>query len=274
MAKFRLGCVPYVNAAPLVWWFESLGENSPVEIFYDVPSRLPALLDEGAVDAILVSSIYALTHPGLNVADGVGIVSSGPVESVRVLSNVPYGNIQSLALDSSSMTSNLLALILLKEQFGVVPATLSMQPDPQKMLEVCDACVVIGDIGMTAHAPGSRVLDLGEAWTDSTGLPFIWALWVGKERLDSELAGLLTLAHKNALGAESWEKVIQFASTKVEWDVATVDRYLTTCVQCTVTDSAKEGLNAYASKVHSVLRKEGLRPIQWVAPAQSTTPSA
>ena len=110
-ARFRVGCVPYVNARPLVACFDQ--PNEFVEGVYDVPSRLPALLDSGEVDAILVSSIEYLRREDLVVIGEVGIMSNGPVASVRMLSKVPLEEIQTLALDESSMTSNMLAQIIL-----------------------------------------------------------------------------------------------------------------------------------------------------------------
>ncbi|MFX8389395.1 MqnA/MqnD/SBP family protein, partial [Acinetobacter baumannii] len=52
--KGRVGSVPYVNAAPLVWSLERHG----VEVVTAVPSGLPALLAAGEVQAILVSSVF------------------------------------------------------------------------------------------------------------------------------------------------------------------------------------------------------------------------
>lgn len=90
MPAYRVGCVPYVNALPLV---VGLAEDD-VEVVFDVPSRLATLLDAGEVQAALVSSIEALRRPGARVVDGIGIGSFGPVESVRLFSKVPYGMIQ------------------------------------------------------------------------------------------------------------------------------------------------------------------------------------
>ena len=81
MAQFRVGCVPYVNARPLVAAFDQ--PNEFVEVVYDVPSKLPALLDAGEVDAILVSSIELLRRDDLLPVAEVGIMSNGPVKSVR-----------------------------------------------------------------------------------------------------------------------------------------------------------------------------------------------
>ena len=151
--KYRVGSVPYLNAKPLVRQFEDLGASSPVSVVYDVPSQLPALLEAGEVQAILVSSIEALRHPDLHFADGVSICSQREVFSVRLFSKVPFGEIRRLALDASSMTSNALAQILLDQRFGVRPATTTLPPDLDLMLAECDAGILIGDNGMRATGP-------------------------------------------------------------------------------------------------------------------------
>ncbi|MFI5386560.1 MAG: MqnA/MqnD/SBP family protein, partial [Fimbriimonadales bacterium] len=71
--NYRIGCVPYLNAKPLVRLFEDMKGQVPVEVVYDVPSRLPDMLSTGEVQAIMVSSIEALRIPGKRVADGVSI---------------------------------------------------------------------------------------------------------------------------------------------------------------------------------------------------------
>ncbi len=191
---FTVGSVPYINAIPLASWFDDLGERSPVRVIYDVPSRLPRLLENGEADAILVSSVDSLRVPNRRIAAGVCIGSHGPVKSVRLLSKVPPSEIKTLAEDASSMTSNRLARIILSERYGVTPVGETRPPDLQQMLDEFDACVLIGDIGMIADGTGLHVLDLGEEWRLLTGKPFVWAGWIGGERLTPELAGWLVAA--------------------------------------------------------------------------------
>ena len=196
MAQFRVGCVPYVNARPLVAAFDQ--PNDFVEVIYDVPSKLPALLDSGEVDAILVSSIELLRRDDLLPVAEVGIMSFGPVQSVRLLSKVPVTEIKTLALDQSSMTSNMLAQVILAEQ-GVFPKTETLSPDAPNMLANHDACVIIGDKGFEADGTGLVDIDLGAAWTDMTGLPFVWALWLGRKNgaYDiQKLSAILQLAYE------------------------------------------------------------------------------
>ncbi len=246
MAKFRVGCVSYVNATPLIWWFNHLDENSPVEVIFDVPSKLPELLESGEVQAILVSSIDSILHPTRHVLSNVCIGSNGPVESVRLFSRVPFPEIKTLALDASSMTSNRLAQIILHEKYNISPQTVTMTPDGESMLAQCDACVLIGDIGMTAQLPGSRIIDLGEAWTDLTGLPFVWALWTSNAELP-ELSNLLNESYSYA--AKNWESVLDLAQTRVDWPRETIHHYLSRCVHFPLDSEARKGLALFSAKV-------------------------
>lgn len=253
MAKYRVGCVSYVNATPLIWWFNHLGENSPVEVVFDVPSKLPGLLENGEVQAILVSSIDSILHPNRCVLSNACIGSNGPVESVRLFSRVPFPEIKTLALDASSMTSNRLAQIILREKYNISPQTVTMAPDGESMLAQCDACVLIGDIGMTAQLPGSRIIDLGEAWTDLTGLPFVWALWTSYAELP-ELSNFLDDSYLYA--SQNWESVLDLAQTRVDWPREIIHHYLSRCVHFPLDSEAKQGLALFSEKVQQFTSAE------------------
>ncbi len=184
--NYRVGSVPYLNAVPLV-----AKMPEAVTVDFAVPSSFPAKLGSGELDAVLVSSIEALRRPDARVAAGVSISSLKWVNSVRLFSQVPLGEIKSLVLDQSSLTSNALVQILLAELFGLQPTTCALPPDLPSMLTQADAALLIGDNGMRADGSNLHVMDLGEAWSQWTGLPFVWAMWLGHDRLTPELAGLL-----------------------------------------------------------------------------------
>lgn len=271
MAQFTVGCVPYVNAVPLVWWFESLGEKSPVRVVYDVPSKLPRLLESGEVQAILVSSVDSILSTGRQVADGVCIGSHGPVESVRLFSKVPFDQITHLALDASSLTSNRLAQLVLEKSYGVIPETTIFPPDPAVMLAQNDACVLIGDIGMETVLTDVHVLDLGQAWTDLTGLPFVWAVWTGDHNLSSALASLLAEAPDHCFDANGLlPKVNDYTVQKSGWKRETVDHYLGQVMRFPLDSLAKEGFARFADLLvggHSSLPA-------FVHPAHHTHPAS
>jgi chorismate dehydratase len=244
MARFTVGCVPFVNARPLVAWFESLGDESPVQVVYDVPSKLPQMLDEGSAQAVLVSSYDALRTPGRTIADGVCIGSDGAAESVRLFSRVPFGKVRSLALDQSSLTSNALALGVLRETYGADPVAENCAPDLEAMLGTHDACVLIGDIGMKTEAGDLHVLDLGQAWKDMIGLPFVWAAWVGGPDLEPALAELLNQSWQ--WGRANIGRVVEDAAQSSGWGFETTDRYLRRTMRYDLDAPAKDGLNTFA----------------------------
>ena len=192
-----IGSVPYLNARPLVRWFTDTAEGgaSGVRIVEAVPSELAHWLERGDIAAALVSSVELFRRPGLGYAPGIGVVADGPVRSVRLLSKVPVAQITSVALDTSSLTSVALLKILLAERFGLAPRYRPAAPDLAQMLADADAALLIGDLGYRDYDPSLHVLDLGAAWKELTGLPFVYALWIGPpDCLTTRLVAALTRA--------------------------------------------------------------------------------
>jgi len=84
-------------------------------------------------------------------------------------------------MDTSSRTSVALSTILLKREYGVSPDAVPMAADLDAMLARAEAALIIGDIALFLdhEAAGVRKIDLGELWTATTGLPFVYAVWAG-----------------------------------------------------------------------------------------------
>ena len=97
--------------------------------------------------------------------------------------------------------------------FKIDPVVETHSPDLDAMLDRGDAALMIGDNALiwepetvrlpsTSLTPGKQdttsdnstitKIDLGEAWTSLTGLPFVWAFWAGP-------AGALSAADVDAL---------------------------------------------------------------------------
>jgi chorismate dehydratase len=207
----------------------------------------------------------------MRIANQVCIASHGEVLSVRLFSKVPFSSIQTLALDQSSMTSNALVQIILAESYQVRPKAEPHPPCLEEMLAENDAALLIGDLGMDAEGAGLQILDLGQAWRDLTGLPFVWALWTGQERLTPELVGLLIDAKEESgcgrglipaekesffsrlfMGREierQREKkqapIIAQAMAQSGWDEAKTRHYLTQVMDYTLMDEGLECLRVY-----------------------------
>ncbi len=253
MAKHTVGCVPYLNARPLARLFANTGE---VEVIYDVPSKLPKLLDGGVAQAVLASAFDALKTPGRTYAAGVSIASNTAVESVRLFSKVPFGQINRLALDASSLTSNALARALLAENFAISPQCDAALPDLGAMLQSHDAAILIGDKGMAAAGEGLNVMDLGLAWTELTGLPFVWAIWIGDENLSPELVTLLNQAARWGEGQTEMLAAEAHAETGLPYEACA--HYLRNVMDYRLTERHLLGLKTYRDLLikHALLSEE------------------
>src|SRR5579872_3027459 len=141
-APLRIGCVPYLNAKPLIHWFHTPACDVHAQVVYAVPADLARLLREGQLDVALVSTIELFQTPDLVVIPDISISADGPVKSVRLFSCRPYDRISSVALDTSSLTSAGLIRILLAERYGLTPRYVPHGPDLDRMLSVCDAGLI------------------------------------------------------------------------------------------------------------------------------------
>jgi chorismate dehydratase len=178
--QVRIGAVGYLNARPLTWALDRHPERWLVR--YDVPSVCASLLHEGHVDLGLIPSIEYLHSTDYRFVPRVGIGSRGPVASVALYVRRSIENVRHIALDTSSRTSVTLIQILCRHHFHIAPAFVPHGPDLAAMTSACDAGLLIGDpaFDVDHEALGLSKIDLGEVWTQMTGLPFVYAAWTGR----------------------------------------------------------------------------------------------
>ncbi len=179
MTPTRLGAVHYLNVRPLV---HGLAADPQFALRFDAPSRCAALLAEGAIDLGMIPSVEYARGEDYRVVPGLSISSHGDVASVALFSKTPVDVIRTIAADTSSRTSVVLLQILCARRFGIAPGFRPMAPMPAEMLSACDAALIIGDpaLFLDHEAMGVQKIDLGAEWRAMTGLPFVWAMWVGR----------------------------------------------------------------------------------------------
>jgi chorismate dehydratase len=186
MTALRLGAVSYLNTRPLVYGLDAIPDQFDVR--FDVPAKCATLLHEGQVDLGLIPAIEFLRGAeDYWIVPGVAIASEGDVASVAVFSKKPIERVESIALDLSSRTSVALTRILCAKRWGITPVFAAAEPDVSAMLQRADAALVIGDPAMAidAGALGLQKIDLGGEWNALTGLPFVYAMWTGREGVAS-----------------------------------------------------------------------------------------
>ncbi len=177
----RLGAVSYLNTRPLV---DGLDAEPGVVVRFDVPARCADLVEAGEVDLGLVPIIeYARHADDYAVVPDVSIASVAAVESVALFTRQPIERVRTIALDVSSRTSAGLVQLLCARHWGIRPAFVPAAPDIRAMLASSDAALLIGDpaLFLDPASVDATKIDLGLAWREFTGLPFVWAVWAGRE---------------------------------------------------------------------------------------------
>jgi chorismate dehydratase len=175
----RVGAVTYLNTRPLVFSLATIAPD--VQIDYDVPSRLADRLARGELDVATIPSIEYFRLPGARIVSDACVACHGPVKSVMLYGRKPPDQIQTLALDEGSRTSAAMSRILLRERYALEPRLHTLPIGASVLDTDADAVMLIGDRGMLAP-PGhfEFVWDLGEEWTQWTGLPFVFSMWVAR----------------------------------------------------------------------------------------------
>jgi chorismate dehydratase len=178
LAPFRVGCVPYLNAAPLIRGIEE-------QLVYAHPSDLARRLQNNELDAALVSATEVILHDSFDVLDGIAIASLGEVKSVLLAHRRPVKEMQVVHADPASLASVQLLRILLAEM-GVFP---EWQPlSCYKAEALPDYALLIGDqaLHLLLEPHDHGIWDLGSAWLEMTQLPFVYAVWALRSGLDNE----------------------------------------------------------------------------------------
>lgn len=247
-----IGSVPYLNEKPLTRWFMRTeeGQASGIEVIYAVPSALARMLAEGEIAAALVSSLEYFRTPGYVIAPGVSISGQDEIESVRAFSRLAWRKTESVALDTSSLTSTALLKIILAEQQDSHPAYVHHAPDLDAMLRVADAALLIGDKGWLADDAGLNTLDLGHAWRRLTGLPFVYAVWLGRaENMTSELVETLNQAKE--WGLTQFDTIAEEEAERLGCPAEQCRHYLSDIMDYALDEPHRRALDAFGAKAHA-----------------------
>lgn len=246
--KIRLGSVNYLNCRPLV---HGLGAEADPQftLRFDPPSVCASLLEAGEIDLGLIPTIAYADRPSDRIVPGVSIASEGPVASVALFTKVPPERIRTVALDTSSRTSVALTRILCARRFGISPTFARHSPDLASMLAEHDAALVIGDPALLVDhraigAGGVEKIDLGQAWTEMTGLPFVWAFWAGRaDVMPPDAVHRMQQAKEIGVGISDELADAYVAATPQYRDIAR--RYLREHIKFDLTERMLEGLRTY-----------------------------
>src|SRR5688572_7927713 len=201
----RIGAVTYLNTVPLV---RGLPELLPgAELSFDHPSRLADQLAAESLDVALAPVIELARHPEWSIVSNACIGCRGPVLSVKALFRTPPGDVKTLALDEGSRTSAVLAQILLADRFDIRPKLKPLPLGSSPLECEADAVLVIGDRAIRSPSTGFvETWDLGEEWVLTTGLPFVFAVWMARQGVETTVLEIALMAARDR-GAREIEAI-------------------------------------------------------------------
>lgn len=240
--RLRIGVVPYMNAKPLIYGLNQMSDA--VELVFEVPSLLPDMLNNGYIDVSLIPSIEYFRNGGYAIIPGISISSLGAVESVKIFSKTPIRDVRTVALDKSSLTSCALTRIILHEKHHLSPQYTPWNGTYDISRVDADAALLIGDNAMRVKENGYFTLDLGQAWFDHTGLPFVYAIWAVKN--DSHVPGINNLLREaKEAGILSVKTLAISESQRTQFTQEQCLRYLTRSIRYGLGDEEIKGFWAF-----------------------------
>ncbi len=253
--KPRVSVVKYLNTVPLIWGMLHGEQQGEFDLTFTTPACCADALARGKVDIGIIPSIEYQRIPGACIVGGVSIASKAVVKSVLLLGNKPVEQIESVALDSSSRTSVALVTILLRTFYRRHVEFTPFEPDADEMLRRNDAALLIGDPALAYRGPAPYVYDLASEWRKFTGLPFVFAVWVG--RSVTKMAPLREqFEGSRDYGLAHIEEISRQYAPKYRLPAAEVKVYLTENIDYSLDNENLKGLRLFCE----LAKEAGLIP--------------
>lgn len=240
----RVGAVSYLNTKPLIYGFEQGMMQEAITLHIDYPARIAAMLLNNEIDIGLVpvAVIPSLHEYYLNTDYCIG--AEGAVASVCLFSDVPLPAVTKILLDYQSRTSVALAKILLKEYWKIQPELVNAGEDYIRDITGTTAGLVIGDRALQQRKQSAYVYDLGQAWKDHTGLPFVFAAWVSNKKLDDDF--IMRFNEANKYGLERIDEVV----AKNPYAFFNLREYFTNCIDYHLDNNKRKALALFIQKLN------------------------
>ena len=249
MSRLRISAISYLNTAPLMWDFEHGAAGENFDIAYTLPSQCAAELARGAADIGIIPAAAYATIPNLSILPGVTIASKKAVRSILLISRRPLDAINTVALDSSSLTSVALTRVLFEKCWGGGREFTSLRPDLDTMLATHDAALLIGDPALNVDRSQYQTWDLAEEWNRFTGKPFVFAFWAVTQNAAKgsgrDLAAIFQQSRDRGLLPASLAEITRIWSPRLGLSKEAVHDYLTTNIHYYLDEPCLDGLRLF-----------------------------
>lgn len=206
----RLGRIPWINCFPIYGAMDRGLVPAGAELVTGTAAELNDLLGAGELQMSVVSAVeYARDAASYHLLPDLAISCDGPVRSVALFSRRPVHELDGATVlrTASSRTSVLLLELLCRHRWRVKPKFATVRAEStdlaalagfphEAVLVIGDACLVLADQGAYPY-----MTDLGLAWKEWTGLPFVFAVWAARRDADP---GAVRRVHQRLLESRAW----------------------------------------------------------------------
>ena len=207
MAKARVGRIAYLNVLPIYFALENIFGENGFHLVRGTPAELNALMRRGEVDLGSISALeYGRAFRDYLLLPDLSISSKGAVGSVLLFSRVPFSRLdgRTIRVSAASASGAALVKVLMAELFEVQPRYQQGQLAGVPLAD-CAAVMAIGDEALRLKAAGTMPfeLDLGQAWQELTGLPFVFGVWAVRRDFAAAAPSHRSL-HRLLLRSRDW----------------------------------------------------------------------
>jgi chorismate dehydratase len=217
---------------------QALRTTAVFQLVEDARPNIAKRLQEQEFSAALLSPLdYAKESSDYCIVPNVAVVSPEGNGSIVVRFREGIKNVKTLAVDPSYASEIILTNIILAEAFELEPTIVPMIAQPERMLHKADAALLVGDLALNAPGDSRNSIDIVEEWNEMTGLPYVHALWCGRENglTKEEMHHLQSAMEKGVAGIEDIARECAFENRDA------LQRYLES-FSYTLDDRAREGL--------------------------------
>lgn len=237
--RIKVGAVSYLNTKPLLYGLRNSPLMQQIELIEDYPASLATQLINGDIDLGLVPVAIIPELKKHFIISDYCIGCNGEVASVALFSDVPINKIEKILLDYQSKTSVMLTKILLKNFWKVGPIFSNADENYIEKIKGSTAGLIIGDRAFEQRSKFKYIYDLGLAWKQYTGLPFVFAAWVANKPLSVEFTEAFNSA--NAQGFNHLDEIV----ASLSYSYYNLKQYYLQNIQFKLDENMLKGLNRF-----------------------------
>jgi cyclic dehypoxanthinyl futalosine synthase len=245
-APLRVAAVGYLNARPLYEGLDREPWSGRVCLDCATPSEVARRVAEDEADVALMPTAAAASIGDLRAVRGCAVAARGAVRSVVIVGERPIESLEELAVDLSSRTSVILARLMLRaRRGGSEPRLFGCAPrEAVEGARGARGALVIGDPALEIEGRFPYALDLGLAWKEHTGLPFVFAAWFGRPgALPGDAERILVDARHG--GLERRDAIADAHAARTGLAAASLRSYLRDAVCYDLGDEEQRGLDRF-----------------------------